>query len=112
MYALNLNNDNRILSACVVLPYTPEDLPRVDALPDGDVNDWLFVGGEFVYDPLPKPDTALRASANYEAGTVFTEDGELYLATESISTHERIIPRANCEPISLADALNALNKEE
>lgn len=112
MYALNLNSDNRILSACIVLPATPADLPKVDTLPEGDINDWLFVNNQFVYDPLPKPDTALRASGNYEAGMVFTENGDLYLATESISTHERIIPGANCEPISLADALNALNKEE
>lgn len=56
MFALNLNSDNRILSACVVLPSTPEDLPRVDALPEGDINDWLFVDGEYVYDPLPKPE--------------------------------------------------------
>lgn len=112
MYALNLNEEYRILSACVVLPSTPSDLPRVDTLPEGDINDWLFVDNQFVYDPLPKPDTALRASANYEAGTVFMEDGNLYRATESISTHERIIPGANCETISLADALNALNKEE
>lgn len=112
MYALNLNADNRILSACVALLTTPASMPRVDALPDGDINDWLFVDNQYVYDPLPKSDTALRASANYEAGTVFTEGGELYRATESISTHERIIPGVNCETISLADALNALNKEE
>lgn len=56
MYALNLNSDNRILSACVVLPSTPADLPRVDALPEGDINDWLFVDGEYVYDPLPRPE--------------------------------------------------------
>lgn len=55
-YALNLNEDNRILSACVVLPATPRDLPRVDALPDGDVNDWLYVNKKYVYDPLPKPE--------------------------------------------------------
>lgn len=112
MIALNLSADNRILSACVVLPATPADLPRVDTLPEGDVNDYLFINGEFVYDPLPKSDTALRASGNYEAGTVFTEGGELYRATESISAHERIIPGTNCETISLVDALNALNKEE
>lgn len=112
MYALNIAENNRILSACVVLPSTPASMPRVDALPEGDINDWLFVNDEYVYDPLPKPDTALRASGNYETGMVFTEGGNLYLATESISTHERIIPGVNCEPISLADALNALNKEE
>lgn len=55
MYALNLNADNRILSACVVLPSTPADLPRADALPDGDINDWLFVNNQFVYDPMPVP---------------------------------------------------------
>lgn len=57
MYALNLSTDNHILSACVVLQSTPETMPRVDALPDGDINDWLFVNGEYVYDPLPVPPT-------------------------------------------------------
>ena len=56
MYALNLNSYNRILSACIVLPATPADLPRVDTLPEGDINDWLFVDGEYVYDPLPRPE--------------------------------------------------------
>lgn len=111
-YALNLAEDGRILSACYANKYTPEFMPRVDELPDGDVTDYLYIGGEFVYDPLPRPDTALRASDNYEAGAVFTEDGNLYRATESISTHERIIPGANCETVTIADALNALNKEE
>lgn len=56
MYALNLSDEKRILSACVVLPTTPASMPRVDTLPEGDVNDWLFVDGEYVYDPLPKPE--------------------------------------------------------
>lgn len=56
MYALTINADNRILSACVVLPSTPASLPRVDALPDGDVNDWLYVNKKYVYDPLPRPE--------------------------------------------------------
>lgn len=56
MYALNLAEDNRILSACIALPATPEDLPRVDTLPEGDVNDWLYKNRTFVYDPLPRPE--------------------------------------------------------
>lgn len=55
MYALNLNSDNRILSACVELPTTPADLPRVGMLPDGDINDWKLVNNKYVYDPLPVP---------------------------------------------------------
>lgn len=56
MYALNLSSDNRILSACVVLPSTPESMPRVDTLPDGDISDYLYKDGAYVYDPLPKPE--------------------------------------------------------
>lgn len=56
MYALNLDNDNRILSACVVLPSTPDTMPRVDSLPGGNINDYLFVNGEYVFDPVPTPE--------------------------------------------------------
>lgn len=55
MYALSLDNQSRILSACIVLPSTPETMPRVDKLPDGEISDYLYRGGEYVYDPIPKP---------------------------------------------------------
>ena len=55
MYALNLNEDNRILSVTLD-KYAPQSQPRVDTLPEGDVSDYLYVdGGGYVYDPLPKP---------------------------------------------------------
>lgn len=53
MFALNLSEDGRILSA--TLPeYAPESQPRVETLPEGDISDYRYVNGEFVYDPLPK----------------------------------------------------------
>ena len=56
-YALNLSEDKRILSACVVLPNGNYDgMPIVDVLPDGDVSDYLYVDGQYVYDPLPEPE--------------------------------------------------------
>lgn len=55
MYALNLDSNNRILSACIALPATPQTMPRVETLPDGDINDYLYKGGKYVYDPLPVP---------------------------------------------------------
>ena len=61
MYALNLNEEKRILSACVVLPngdYT--DMPIVETLPDGDVTEYLYTDGEYVYSPLPKPEEPER----------------------------------------------------
>lgn len=54
MYALNLNEDSRILGACVVLEkgiYT--GMPIVDTLPDGNIADYLYIDGEYVYSPLP-----------------------------------------------------------
>ena len=57
MYALNLAEDKRILSAWVVLPNgNYDDMPLVDVLPDGDISDYLYVDGKYVYEPLPEPE--------------------------------------------------------
>ena len=55
MYSLNLSEDNRILSACICLEGF-EYTNIVDTLPDGDVSDYRYVDGEYVYDPLPEPE--------------------------------------------------------
>ena len=52
MYALNISNDGRVLSATYA-KYAPEDAVRVDKLPEGDISEYLYVGGEFIYDPMP-----------------------------------------------------------
>ena len=78
MYALNLSEDNRILSVCVVLPIgyvdeegnpTNEDnsipvydivdgkyngMPVVKTFPDDDVSNYLYINDEYIYDPLPE----------------------------------------------------------
>ena len=74
--ALSLNSDNRILSTCKVFPigYVDEEgnlteesgvpiydiiddkyhgLPVVEKLPEGDVYEYKYIDGEFIYDPLP-----------------------------------------------------------
>lgn len=55
MYSLNLSEDKRILSACVCLEGF-EYTNIVDTLPDGNISDYKYIGGEFVYEPLPKPE--------------------------------------------------------
>ena len=56
MYALNLDKETgRILSATYPR-YASADMVIVDALPDGDIADYLYQDGEYVYAPLPKPD--------------------------------------------------------
>lgn len=55
MYALNLNEKNRILSVTLD-KFAPLEQPRVEELPDGDVSDYKYVDNEYIYDPLPQPE--------------------------------------------------------
>lgn len=57
MYALNLAEDGRILSATYP-QYAPEGAVIVDSLPEGDIHEYRYVDGSFVHDPLPKPEQA------------------------------------------------------
>jgi len=54
MYALNIAEDGRILSATYPL-FAPADAVIVDKLPNGDISDYRYINGEFVFDPLPEP---------------------------------------------------------
>lgn len=55
MYVLNLAEDNRILSAWVIIEgQNYDDMPIVNKLPDGNVTDYKYVDGEYVHDPLPE----------------------------------------------------------
>ena len=55
MYSLNLDKDGRILSACICLERF-EYTNIVDTLPEGDISNYKYIGGEYVYDPLPEPE--------------------------------------------------------
>ena len=67
-YALNLSGDNRILSACKVLPDgNYSGMPIVETLPDGDITDYRYVSGQYVYDPEPEePSTEPEPSGSLE----------------------------------------------
>ena len=55
MYALNLDSaTGRILSATFP-EYAAADNVIVDDLPEGDISDYLYQDGAYIYDPLPKP---------------------------------------------------------
>lgn len=55
MYALNLAENGRILSATYP-KHAPADAVNVDVLPEGDISDYRYVDGQYVYDPLPEPE--------------------------------------------------------
>ena len=54
-YALNLAEDGRVLSATFE-KYAPPDAVLVDELPEGNLSDYRWQDGAFVYDPLPEPE--------------------------------------------------------
>ena len=52
LYALNLTEDNRVMSVTYD-EYAPSECPRVKAFPEGNISDYKYINNEFVYDPLP-----------------------------------------------------------
>lgn len=59
MYSLNLAEDGRILSACVCFEgRVYENI--TNTLPGGDVTDYKYIDGSYVYDPLPEPQPELE----------------------------------------------------
>ena len=79
IYALNIGEDGRILSATHP-KYAPVDAVIVDYLPDGGITDYLYeldenldtgeLNWEYVYDPLPvpeKPEPEQPDDNDYEA---------------------------------------------
>lgn len=55
IYALNLADDDRILSVTYD-KYAPAHQPRVDLLPEGNPYEYRYVNGEYIHDPLPVPE--------------------------------------------------------
>lgn len=53
--ALVLDNENRIMDF-IPASGAPEKYPVVDeeTLPKGEINNYKYIGGEYVYDPLPE----------------------------------------------------------
>ena len=52
MYALNLNEENRVLSV-TFSKYAQGNQPRVETLPEGNIAEYQYINGEFVHNPLP-----------------------------------------------------------
>ncbi len=55
MYALNLAEDTRVLSVCPCIDGQTYD-NVVDSFPDGNVTEYRYENGQFIHDPLPKPE--------------------------------------------------------
>lgn len=74
MYALNLDETNRILSITFE-QYASPDNPIVETIPTDrvsdtatsqelDVHNYLYINGEYIYDPLPEPEEIAIENTN------------------------------------------------
>lgn len=68
-YALNVNEDGRILSSTFE-KYATENMPLVDDLPNGNIADYLYLGGEYIYDPIPEPEMPKEHSTDAVLNTL------------------------------------------
>ena len=78
-YALNLAEDGHILSVTFE-KYAPADAVVVDELPEGNVADYQYVDGEYVYDPIPKEEPPTPERSQEERITELEEALELLLS--------------------------------
>lgn len=64
-YALNLSEEGRVLSATFE-EYAPINAVIVDNIPDGNICDFMYVDGEYIYDPITEPDRDAKLQRIYE----------------------------------------------
>lgn len=112
-YVLNLAYDNRILSACVVLPNGNYDgMPIVEELPEGNLPDYRYIDGKYVYEPFPKPSTLPVAPRNITEGEYITIGGVMYKATTNIPNGANIITGQNAVVTTIEEQLYEMMKGE
>lgn len=85
MFTLNVDRaSHRILSAGIIAN-SPAGALLVDTLPDGDITDYLFIDGEYFFDPLPDPEQpAPTPSLASRVETVEDKTNELQEAFEML----------------------------
>ena len=105
MYALNLNPaDKRILSATYEQFAAPGQ-PLVEDLPDGNMLDWRYEDGEYIYDPIPAPVVRVCADRNCSVGDIVSMDGVMYEVVSAIPNGGAVIVGQNAIVTSLEEKL-------
>lgn len=111
--ALCFYDDNRIHSAWKVLPNGNYDgMPIVEELPEGNLPDYRYIDGKYVYDPIPKPSTLPIAPRNITEGEYITVNGVLYKAITNIPNGASIITGQNAVVTTVEEQLYEMTKGE
>jgi hypothetical protein len=112
MYGIYLDEYNRVLLAVPANVAIPEEAIFVDSIPDGDITDYLYVEGEFVYDPIPADSHMHVAPRNITEGECITVDGVMYKAITNIPNGASIITGQNAVVTTVEEQLYEMTKGE
>lgn len=111
MYALNLDPaDKRILSATLE-KYASLGMPIVETLPDGNLLDYRYIDSEYVYDPIPMPDSYELASRRYNVGELIEGQGKMFEVISIIPAGAKLISGSNIRVITLEEYIDKKIKE-
>ena len=85
MYALNLGVDGRCMSA-TTLNFAQVGATFVAELPAGNLYDYRYVNGQYVYDPVPKQEPIATVSISEEELKELKEKAAAYdVLTEGLT---------------------------
>lgn len=84
MYGLNIGLEGRCLSASPA-NVSPAGVVMVTSLPDGDLYDYRYTDGVYLYDPLPKPEPVEMVSISADELADLKQKAEGYnILTEGL----------------------------
>lgn len=85
-YALTIDHETRHILSATFAKYAVEGMPIVDTLPDGNISDYLYENGQYVYSPntldVEQTPAQLREEA-YNTERVVEFDSQMLTVTEA-----------------------------
>lgn len=109
-YALNLAEDGRILSATFA-KYAAESMISVDELPEGNISDYLYQDGAYVYAPIPAAEPTVEQQIAELKAQLAATDYMVIKCSEAQMAGEELpydIAKVHAERQALRNQINAL----
>lgn len=113
MYALNINKEtNRILSATYP-EYASVDAVIVEELPAGNLADYLYVDGKYIYEPIPEPSPTVEQQIAELKSELSATDYKIIKCSEAQLVGEELpydIIALHAERQAIRDRINELEE--
>lgn len=110
-YALHLSDNSRVLSVTYSKYSTSNSVP-VDVLPEGNISDYLYINGEYIYDPLVSADTILANAKTAKKNQISNECSAAIVAGVDAETTQGMehFSLEETDQINLSTAITAIQQ--